>query len=304
MFSSRYDNKSLIMVIYSIKDLETLSGVKAHTLRIWEKRYNIISPQRTPTNIRYYLDDDLRRILNIALLNRNGIKISKIAKMDPNTIQKKVAEITDVDESFEGQLDSLTISLIELDEEKFVKLMDKNIEQRGCVETMLEVIYPLLDKLALMWISGSIKSVHEKFVSHLIERKCNVEIDKTEITRDETFLIYLPKGESNSLSLQFLHFIIRTKGFRVINVGHDVTLLDILEVVEIRKPDFIFTIINDSLEEDDYKTYIGQLCNRIDDVKFLMSGLTPSSVQIDDAHKDRVEVIASSEETIKFLESL
>lgn len=304
MFSSRYDNKSLIMVIYSIKDLETLSGVKAHTLRIWEKRYNIISPQRTPTNIRYYLDDDLRRILNIALLNRNGIKISKIAKMDPNTIQKKVAEITDVDESFEGQLDSLTISLIELDEEKFVKLMDKNIEQRGCVETMLEVIYPLLDKLALMWISGSIKSVHEKFVSHLIERKCNVEIDKTEITRDETFLIYLPKGESNSLSLQFLHFIIRTKGFRVINIGHDVSLLDILEVVEIRKPDFIFTIINDSLEEDDYKTYIGQLCNRIDDVKFLMSGLTPSSVQIDDAHKDRVEVIASSEETIKFLESL
>lgn len=292
------------MVIYSIKDLETLSGVKAHTLRIWEKRYNIISPQRTPTNIRYYLDDDLKRILNIALLNRNGIKISKIAKMDPNAIQKKVAEITDVDESFEGQLDSLTISLIELDEEKFVKLMDKNMEQRGCVETMLEVIYPLLDKLALMWISGSIKSVHEKFVSHLIERKCNVEIDKTEITRDETFLIYLPEGESNSLSLQFLHFLIRTKGFRVINVGHDVSLLDILEVVEIRKPDFIFTIINDSLQEETYKTYIGQLCERIPDVKFLMSGLTPSSVQVGEQYKDRVKVIASSEETITFLESL
>ena len=292
------------MVIYSIKDLETLSGVKAHTLRIWEKRYNIISPQRTPTNIRYYLDDDLRRILNIALLNRNGIKISKIAKMDPNAIQKKVAEITDVDESFEGQLDSLTISLIELDEEKFVKLMDKNIEQRGCVETMLEVIYPLLDKLALMWISGSIKSVHEKFVSHLIERKCNVEIDKTAITREETFLIYLPEGETNSLSLQFLHFLIRTKGFRVINVGHDVSLLDILEVVEIRKPDYIFTIINDSLDEQAYKTYISQLCNRIDDVKFLMSGLTPSSVQIDDAYKNRVKMIASSEDTVTFLESL
>ena len=292
------------MVIYSIKDLETLSGVKAHTLRIWEKRYNIISPQRTPTNIRYYLDDDLRRILNIALLNRNGIKISKIAKMDSNAIQKKVAEITDVDESFEGQLDSLTISLIELDEEKFVKLMDKNIEQRGCVETMLEVIYPLLDKLALMWISGSIKSVHEKFVSHLIERKCNVEIDKTEITREETFLIYLPEGESNSLSLQFLHFLIRTKGFRVINVGHDVSLLDILEVVEIKKPDYIFTIINDSLEEQAYKRYISELYSRIDDVKFLMSGLTPASVLVDDAYNDRVKVIASSEETIKFLDSL
>ena len=128
------------MVVYTIKDLEKLSGVKAHTLRIWEKRYNIITPKRTPTNIRYYLDEDLKSILNIALLNRNGIKISKIAQMDESAIQKKVAEITDVDESFESQLDSLTISLLELDEEKFVKLMNKNFEQRGCTETMLEVI--------------------------------------------------------------------------------------------------------------------------------------------------------------------
>ncbi len=292
------------MVVYSIKDLEKLSGVKAHTLRIWEKRYNIICPQRTATNIRYYLDDDLRRILNIALLNRNGIKISKIAEMDSGQIQKKVAEIADVDESFEGQLDALTISLIELDEEKFVKLMDKNIEERGCVETMLKVIYPLLDKLALMWVAGSIKNVHEKFVSHLIQRKCNVEIDKTEITRKQTFLIYLPEGESNGLSLHFLHFLIRTEGFRVINLGQDVSILDLIEVVEIKKPDFIFTIINDSLEGETYKKYISQLCKSIDDVKFLMSGLTPSTVQIDKELRERVKVIASSEETITFLENL
>ena len=90
------------MVVYSIKDLEKLSGVKAHTLRIWEKRYNILEPKRTPTNIRYYLDEDLKKILNIALLNRHGIKISKIAKMDKSEIHHKVAELTDVDESFEG----------------------------------------------------------------------------------------------------------------------------------------------------------------------------------------------------------
>ncbi|MEL6124360.1 MAG: MerR family transcriptional regulator, partial [Bacteroidota bacterium] len=130
------------MVIYSIKDLEKLSGVKAHTLRIWERRYEILKPKRTPTNIRYYMDEDLKHILNVALLNRNGFKISKIAKMGAEEIQKHVAEITDIDESFEGQLDTLTISLLELDEEKFVKLLNKNIEQHGFKEAMLDVIYP------------------------------------------------------------------------------------------------------------------------------------------------------------------
>jgi len=292
------------MVIYSIKDLEKLSGVKAHTLRIWEKRYNIITPKRTPTNIRYYLDDDLKVILNIALLNRNGIKISKIAQMDESAIQKKVAEITDVDESFESQLDSLTISLLELDEEKFVKLMNKNFEQRGCTETMLEVIYPLLDKLALMWMSGSIKNVHEKFVSHLIKRKCDVEIDKAPITRDETFLIFLPQGETNALSLHFLHFLIRDQGFRVINVGHEAELSDITDVMEIKRPDYLFTIINDSYENDLYISFVDMLCKGLPDIKIFLSGLTPTSVTLPEQYQDRVKIIVSSRETIDMLKTL
>lgn len=292
------------MVVYSIKDLEKLTGVKAHTLRIWEKRYSIITPKRTPTNIRYYLDEDLKSILNIALLNRNGIKISKIAQMDESAIQKKVAEITDVDESFESQLDSLTISLLELDEEKFDKLMNKNFEQRGCTETMLEVIYPLLDKLALMWMSGSIKNVHEKFVSHLIKRKCDVEIDKAEITRQETFLIFLPNGETNALSLHFLHFLIRDHGFKVINVGKEAELSDISDVLEIKQPEYVFTIINDAYEDDLYIKYIDQLYKLLPDTKIFMSGLTPTSVTLPEHYTDRISIIASSLETIDLLQRL
>ncbi len=292
------------MVVYSIKDLEKLSGVKAHTLRIWEKRYDIISPKRTPTNIRYYLDDDLKIILNIALLNRNGIKISKIASMEQDEIQRKVAEITDVDESFESQLDSLTISLLELDEEKFVKLLNKNFEQRGCTETMLEVIYPLLDKLAMMWMSGSIKSVHEKFVSHLIMRKCDIEIDKSPITRDETFLIFLPLGETNTLSLHFLHFLIRDKGFKVINIGHEVEITDIADVMDIKRPEYIFTIINDSYGEEQYLQFIDALYKSLPDTTIFMSGLTPSAVQLPAQYTDRINVISSSRETIDLLVNL
>ena len=150
------------MVVYSISDLEKLSGVKAHTLRIWEKRYGILQPKRTESNVRYYVDEDLRLLLNISLLNKNGLKISKIAKMCPIELQKKVTEITEIDASFEGQIDGLTISLIELNEENAVNIINKNIEEKGFRETMLQVIYPLLDKLVLMWLSGSINAVHEK----------------------------------------------------------------------------------------------------------------------------------------------
>jgi len=292
------------MVVYSIKDLEKLSGVKAHTLRIWEKRYRILEPKRTPTNIRYYLDEDLKSLLNIALLNRNGIKISKIAKMNSAQIQRKVVEITDIDESFEGQLDSLTISLIELNEGKFIKLLNKNIEQRGFAETMLEVIYPLLDKLAMMWISGSIKTIHEKFVSHLIKRKCIVEIDKQEITKSETFLIYLPEKETNELSLLFLHYLIKRCGFNVINAGPDVSIYDLIEVADIKSPEYIFTIVNDSMDQSEFKLYIKKICEEFENTKVILSGLSAQSVQVDKNIQDRMVIVRSSEDTIKYLESL
>lgn len=292
------------MVVYSIKDLEKLSGVKAHTLRIWEKRYGLLKPKRTPTNIRYYLDDDLKILLNVALLNRNGIKISKIAKMERDQIQKLVAEITDVDESFQGQLDSLTISLLELDEAKFVKLLNKNIEQRGFTETMLEVIYPLLDKLAMMWISGSIKGIHEKFVSYLIKRKCIVEIDKLEITKKTTFLIYLPEEETNELSLLFLHYLIKKEGFNVVNAGTNVNVHDLMEVEEIKHPDYIFTIINDSMDDKDLQKYVRIISKEFKDTKLILSGLRARATQLDNDLRKQVITISSSEETIKFLHNL
>ncbi len=288
------------MAVYSIKDLEKLSGVKAHTLRIWEKRYGILAPKRTATNVRYYLDGDLMTLLNISLLNKQGIKISKIAEMSPCEIQKKVAEISEIDESFEGQLDALTISLLELDEEKALKIIDKNIEQLGFRETMLEVIYPLLDKLVLMWLSGSVSAVHEKFVTHLIKRKCCSEIDKLRITRKETFLIYLPENEANDLSLLFLHYIIKSFGYRIVDAGANVSLADLEELIEITSPDCIFTIINDGVSREAYLSYLERLCEISRDCDIFLSGLRSITniPQLD----QRVHLLKSSEETVEHLE--
>lgn len=263
------------MVVYSIRDLEKLSGVKAHTLRIWEKRYGIINPKRTETNIRYYLDDDLKKVLNIALLNKQGMKISKIAALCEDTILKKVAEISAVDEEFEVHLDALTLSLLELNEYKFNKILDSNIEQRGFKGTMTEVIYPLLDKLSLMWMTQSINQVQEKFVTANIRRKTIAAIDKLPTIKpdeDNSILIYLPKGEDFELSLLYLHFVIKEMGYAVTNLGVNVVTQELEEFAAICKPKYVSTIINTSLKGEDVRNYITNLQNVFLGSTLLLSG--------------------------------
>jgi DNA-binding transcriptional MerR regulator len=263
------------MVGYSIKDLENLSGLKAHTLRIWEKRYGIIKPQRTETNIRYYGDEDLQKILNISLLNRKGIKISKIAGMTNEELKQKVAEITEVGSEFQDQVDSMMMAIFELNESKFNIILDHHIQSEGFETTMHHIVYPLLDKLSTMWIAGSVKRVHETFVINIIKRKIIVAIDKIKKPDSHNvprFLIYLPENESHELSLLFLHFILSKYGAEVLNMGSNVSLIDILEAKNIYHPDYIFTIFNDSFAESPLQPYIQQLAQNSTETRILISG--------------------------------
>lgn len=291
------------MVVYSIKDLEKLTGIKAHTLRIWEKRYGIISPHRTDTNIRYYLDEDLKKIMNIALLNRNGYKISKIAQLSPSEIRSIAAELSDVDKSFENQLDGLTFSVLELDEEKFLKIFDANIQESGFKDAMLNVIYPLLDKLGLMWMTGSIEPVHESFVTYLIKRKCLVEIDKLHPKQesDIKFLTFLPPGEKGELSLLFLTYLIKSKGFRVINLGREIDLEQIISAHRITSPDYLLSII-DEVSGSSLKNFVALLSQHCGDSRILLSGLQVYKQKVD--FPPNVIPLQSSEEIIAFLDTL
>jgi len=268
------------MVAYSIKDLESISGVKAHTLRIWEKRYGIIQPHRTDTNIRYYKDSDLQKVLNISLLNKKGYKISKIATMSTDQVRQKVGEYTEVGQIFEDQLDSMMLSTFELDESKFNIVLDHEISSKGFEETMNDVVYPLLDKLSTMWIAGSIKSVHENFVSNIIKRKTIVEIDRlsrSELNNNIRCLIYLPENESHELSLLFLHYILVKNKAKVINLSSGTPLIDVLEGKSIFKAEYIFTIFNDSFAETPLQPYIDELSKNARDAKILISGFQTAS---------------------------
>lgn len=263
------------MAVYSINDVEKLCGIKAHTIRIWEKRYAIIQPRRTETNIRYYLDEDLQKILNISLLNRNGYKISKIAKMSDGEMKRIVSELSEVTLESEDNLDALMHAMLEMDEFKFNKILDHNIDSKGFETTMDEIVYPMMEKLSMMWIAGSIKGVHENFVANVIRRKTIVAIDQisNEYNPDASrFLIYLPKNETHELSLLFLHFLLKNAGFNVINLGTGVPLIDVLEGQKICKANYIFTIFNDSFSDSPLQPYLNELSKHLEDCTILISG--------------------------------
>ena len=263
------------MAVYSIRDLEKLSGIKAHTIRVWEHRYEIIKPQRTKTNIRYYQDEDLKFLLNIALLNKNGIKISKIAKMSLDEVAEKVASISEINFEYGTQLDALTISMIEMDEFKFERIISTNIKQIGFERTMLEIIYPFLDKLSVLWLTGSINPVQESFMSYLIRQKLIVAINNEPLPNEKSadkFLIYLPEGERQELSMLFMHYLLKSRKNHVIYLGQEISLSDLKDAYPILEPDYIFTMITETFAKEPVQRYVDRLADNFPDCQILLSG--------------------------------
>jgi MerR family transcriptional regulator, light-induced transcriptional regulator len=266
------------MLAYSISDLENLTGIKAHTLRIWEKRYGIIQPKRTDTNIRYFTEDDVRKILHITLLNKKGFKISKIAKMSEPEIRKQVATYSDVSPDFEDQLDGLMISMFELDASKFNIILDTQIQNMGFENTIESIIYPMLDKLSMMWMAGSVKIVHETFVTHTISRKIIQQIEYAQprnYNDNFKFVLFLPENENNELTMLFAEYILTRAQIPVVNLGSQVKLIDVLEAAHIFNATHIFTIFNDSFSETPLQPYINELARNLTQSQLLVTGYSP-----------------------------
>lgn len=261
------------MSTYSIKDLEQLSGIKAHTLRIWEQRHNLLSPKRTETNIRYYDDDDLKLILNVALLNDNGFKISKIAVMSGAEIKQNVIQLTDRSLTHDDQIHALTICMIEMDEERFDKVLSTNIIKIGFEQTMLNIIYPFMSKIGVLWQTGAINPAQEHFISNLIRQKLIVAIDG-QIYKNggKKFLLFLPEAELHEISLLFAAYLIKLKGHKVIYLGQNTPNEDLLTVYRLHQPDFLMTVITTSPSSENIQEYINLLSERFSQSKILLTG--------------------------------
>lgn len=231
---------------YSIRDLEALSGIKAHTIRIWEQRYGIMHALRTDTNIRFYNEVELRYLMSLALLNRNGYKISKLAKLSHEEVSLLVTELINAPTAFNNQIEALTISTIAFDEVKFEKILNTCILQIGFEETIKQVVFPYLDKLGMLWIAGAVMAAQEHFMTQLLRQKLLVAIDGQQVKYNEKskeFVLFLPNGEWHELSLLFLNYLLKTQHHKVIYLGPSVPLDDILKVGETLNPDVFFTIM-------------------------------------------------------------
>lgn len=263
------------MIRYSIKDLEKLTGIKAHTIRIWEKRYSLVEPARTETNIRYYSDQDLKRLLNVSILNKYGFRISNIVAMTSDEINGKLIDMSYKDTSYNLEVESLVLSMIEMDEQRFDRILSSAIIKLGFEHTITDILMVLLEKIGILWQTGTISPAQEHFVSNLIRQKLILAIDGQNPSINEiskTFLLFLPEQEYHELGLLFFHYLIKKAGHQVIYLGQNVPTSDLIEIARIRNIDFLFTSITCSMPGDGLQKLITRLSEIFPDKKILLGG--------------------------------
>ncbi len=258
---------------YSIKELEQLSGIKAHTIRIWEKRYNLIDPSRTSTNIRFYSDDDLKKIINVSLLNNNGIKISKIADMSLDDISKKVMDISEVLHDASIHIDQMVVAMIDMEEEMFEKIMNNLILHFGFEKMITDIVYPFLEKIGVLWLTHNITPAQEHFITNLIRQKIIVAIDGLPIPSKSAkkILLFLPAGEMHEMGLLFYHYLTRKAGYRTYYLGQNVPHEDLKKIVQVHIPDILLTSITASFNIS-IDQYFKTLTSDFPQLSILISG--------------------------------
>lgn len=252
------------MIGYKIKDLENLSGIKAHTIRIWEKRYDILKPQRTDTQIRNYDDEELVLLLNISILNKHGIKISTISKLSKDEIFNRVKTIEKI-ETVPCFDENLLLALIDLNEDLFQESISQLIQSEGLESTFINHLYPFLEKIGIMWLVGSINPAQEHFISNLIRQKLIVEIDKLACTNSsECVLLYLPEHETHELSLLFYHYVLKNRNVKTIYLGQMLPFDSLIQSIAKLKPKALISswIINSN--ENECITYFNDLRSKTD----------------------------------------
>lgn len=262
------------MEVFTIKDLENLSGIKAHTIRIWEQRYHFLKPQRTDTNIRYYSNDELKTILNISLLNKHGYKISKLDKMQPEEIREKIFELNGADATKERVINELVKLMVDLEMYAFDALLKEQIASEGMENTVRSIIFPFLERIGLLWQTGHINPAQEHFVSNIIRQKLIVGIDGCPAPENsaKTVMLYLPEGEHHEIGLLYMNYLLRSRGVDTIYLGANVPQADALFVLKLKKPDMAFMHLTTAVKGNTFSDFIHSLSNSFSGTPVIISG--------------------------------
>ena len=288
-----------IMGEYKIKDIETLTGIKSHTIRIWEKRYGILKPERTSTKIRTYSDTDLTTILNVAILNKNGWKISRIAEIPEEERKGKVLALQ-AGSKGDIYFEKMLLALIELDEASFEEAIDHLVIKYGLETTFTEHLIQFLERIGIMWVTGTINPGQEHFISHLIRQKLISETAKLAIPKPSSpkVLLFLPEHEWHELSLLFYHFILRSKGVHSFYLGQSLPYDSIIDCVERLNPMAIVSSILTAADETYYVSLFKKMRKDLGELPIYVGGQQAKN------YKDKLKKYITPVETTKDLEAL
>ena len=247
------------MANYSIKDLENFTSIKAHTIRIWEQRYKLLEPKRTETNIRYYTDEDLKKILNISLLYNNGLKISKIASLSENEIYEQAKDILHSEkQSSSEEIESIVRAISELNESFIHSALHRLYDEIGMERLYAEVLIPLLERVGVLWQVNTITVSHEHFFSNILREFLIVKIDgiKVNIYSKPKVVLFLPEHEKHEISLLFYYYILKSRGYECYYLGQSVPYKDLVEFVERVQPEYLFSSLIAELPEEKFDRII------------------------------------------------
>lgn len=265
---------------FTIKDLENLSGIKAHTIRIWEQRYTFLKPQRTATNIRYYSNQELKTLLNISLLNKYGYKISHINRMNNEELREKILTLGSSQAQQERIVNDLIQHMVDLDIEAFEQVLDNFILTRGIEKAITYIIFPFLERIGILWLTDHINPAQEHLITNVIRQKIIVGIENivTPFELKSKVLLFLPENEHHELGLLFLNYMLKSRGVKTIYLGSNVPLSDLEFVVDLKKPDYIYTHLTTVIREFNFDKFLNNLKSRFANTPILISGLLTHTV--------------------------
>lgn len=289
------------MIRFSIKDLENFTEIKAHTIRIWEQRYNLFSPERNENNIRFYSQEDLKKILNINLLYTNGLKISKIAQLSSLEIEQEAEKIILKDSGTGSkEMDDLLLSISALDSEAIrghLRKFDEEFDARGLYS---KVIVPLLIKMGELWHTNALSISHEHLFSNLLREYYIVKINEVKPVKsiDRTALLFLPEHEEHELNLLYFHYLLKEAGYHCIYLGKNVPLKDLLSAIQQSQPDMLVTNLITRIPLSDITNYFNELLSKSDKIKIKAAG--SFSLELKDKLPSEITSVSSEAELITF----
>ena len=297
---------------YAIKDLERISGVKAGTIRIWEQRYNLLTPLRSETNIRYYQDSDLKKLLNVSMLLEKGMRISKISQFADNELKKAIGKILEegepLSETTEFYIQALVIAMLELDEARFNNLFARAVNEKGFLKAITEFIYPFLVKIGMMWGMDEVNIGQEHFITCLIRQKLVAGIDELPIEKPTKngfkYVLFLPQGELHEIGLILANYILRSHGYQVIYLGQDVPLRDVKQVVAECNPTHVLSILTAARTPLQYENMLKKNDEVFKDTRIIYSGINYYLDKMDWKPASNVKVLNGADDFINYLNKL